>query len=751
MTEVNLGAEVIERVAPGDRLRLPRGLVAVCIPVFGAHERFAQCLRSVLQHTSTDVPIVVADDASPDPRTERLMMDLASAESLHHRLLYLRQLANVGFSRNVNTAFELLSDADVVVLNSDCIVGSDWLDRLRDAAYCDTTVATATALTNHGTILSVPERNTPRENLSRDADVEAVAWLVATRSGRLRPRIPTAIGHCMYIRRQALELVGMFDDAFSPGYGEEVDFSQRCVAHGLCHVAADDVFVYHRGAGSFGDAAAVQQEHEELIRTRHPLYHDAVRMSSERETGPLARAITTAATALRPMSLTVDARFLGATTTGTQVQALELIHALWRAQRADIRLLVPRKLGEWAREVLDGLAGLEFMTPEDALNTRMPATDVIHRPSQLFNWPELRLIPLLGRRYVVTHLDLIAYRNPTYHASFTDWREYQRLTRLSLSLADRVIFMSEHAQDDALTEELTDASRARVVHLGVDHYVPPRAEPRRPRALPEPAQETFLLCLGTNFRHKNRVFALRLLHALQERHGWDGWLILAGPHARHGTSAGDEAEFLMTHPRVNARVVDVHAVEEDEKAWLLRHAAGVVYPTTYEGFGLVPFEAAQSGTPTFFAWQTALRDVLPESAATLTPWAVEPSADQIASVLMNDDRRRELTAEIAAAGERLTWSRTAESIFRVYAEAVASPSRDIAALAGDGVPTTLARLTSIRNPEVLDVDSQLYRALYALTTNRATARPFTRSVKALYAAGYAVRHRSRPRPPTSDS
>ena len=207
----------------------------------------------------------------------------------------------------------------------------------------------------------------------------------------------------------------------------------------------------------------------------------------------------------------------------------------------------------------------------------------------------------------------------------------------------------------------------------------------------------------------------------------------------------------MTHPRVNARVVDVHAVEEDEKAWLLRHAAGVVYPTTYEGFGLVPFEAAQSGTPTFFAWQTALRDVLPESAATLTPWAVEPSADQIASVLMNDDRRRELTAEIAAAGERLTWSRTAESIFRVYAEAVASPSRDIAALAGDGVPTTLARLTSIRNPEVLDVDSQLYRALYALTTNRATARPFTRSVKALYAAGYAVRHRSRPRPPTSDS
>ena len=47
------------------------------------------------------------------------------------------------------------------------------------------------------------------------------------------------------------ELIGDFDSEFTPGYGEEVDFSQRCRANGLCHVVADDVFVLHHGGGSF--------------------------------------------------------------------------------------------------------------------------------------------------------------------------------------------------------------------------------------------------------------------------------------------------------------------------------------------------------------------------------------------------------------------------------------------------------------------------------------------------------------------
>ncbi len=50
--------------------------------------------------------------------------------------------------------------------------------------------------------------------------------------------------------------------------------------------------------------------------------------------------------------------------------------------------------------------------------------------------------------------------------------------------------------------------------------------------------------------------------------------------------------------------------DEAEKAWLYAHAAAVVYPTIYEGFGLVPFEAAAHGTPCLFAPQASLRETL---------------------------------------------------------------------------------------------------------------------------------------------
>jgi GT2 family glycosyltransferase len=745
VTGVNLkAAGQLERIGTSDSLDLARDSVAICIPVCGAHDLFVQCLRSVIRHTPAHMPILIADDATDDPKTERFLEHLAASGVLKQRLVLLKQPTNLGFVQNVNSAFHALAPADVVILNSDCIVGPEWVERLRDAACSDSTIATATALTNHGTMLSVPERNMPRAELPDHLDVEQIAGLVATQSPQLRPRIPTAIGHCMYLRRKALDLVGGFDPAFSPGYGEEVDFSQRCLAHGLVHVAADDVFVFHRGQGSFNGADDVQSEHENLVRTRHPFYHDAVRTSSARLAGPLSRSLAIAAISVRPLSVTIDGRFLGQAVTGTQVQALELIHALWRTRRADLRVVIPRRVGEWARAALEGLDGLELVQEEAAAEGRQKPTDILHRPSQLFTWPELRLVTGLGRRFVITQLDLISYRNPTYHRSFTDWREYQRLTRLSLALADQVVFMSDHARSDALAEELVSPSRARVVRLGVDHHVPTQVEARRPRMLPEAAQKQFLLYIGTNFRHKNRLFALRLLDALQERHGWDGWLVFAGPHARHGTSAGDEAEFLATRPRLAARVVDLRAVNENEKLWLFRNAGGVVYPSTYEGFGLVPFEAAESGTPCFFAWQTSLQDVLPESAATLVPWAAEPSADEVVAALSSGDRKRELIEAVSTAAAELTWHRAAEAMLETYAHAVAAPNRALASLADEGVPTTLERLTSIRNPEVLDIEPQLYRALYALTTSPTVAGPFVRGVKALYTAGYLVKHGRRP-------
>ena len=112
---------------------------------------------------------------APDPRIGDFLDQVESSGTLDHEVYYMRQERNLGFVGNSNRAFEAVAPADPVLLNSDCMVDQDWLNGLRDAAYTDSRVATASALTNHGTILSVPERNHPRPTLPQDWGLEGAA------------------------------------------------------------------------------------------------------------------------------------------------------------------------------------------------------------------------------------------------------------------------------------------------------------------------------------------------------------------------------------------------------------------------------------------------------------------------------------------------------------------------------------------------------------------------------------------------
>lgn len=655
----------------------------VCIPVYGAYENFVQCLRSVLEHTSPDVPILVADDASPEQRIERFVYELEAAGALAHALWYLRQRRNLGFVGNVNVAFACADPGDPVVVNSDCVVSEGWLDGLREAAYSNTRVATASTLTNHGTILSVPYRNVPVQQLPQGWNAERTAAAIRSSALRLHPPIPTALGHCFYVRRSALELVGPLDETFSPGYGEEVDFSQRCLLHGLSHVVADDVFVLHRGGASFTDESRpIQHEHEERIRARYPYYHPFVQETEGAIHGPLARAVGSARRAIRGLSVTIDGRVLGPQLMGTQVVVLETIHALQRTQRVHLRVLVPPDLGDYARPLLDEVSDIERITVRDGTSPMEPS-DVVHRPYQVSDPEDLDVLLRFGERLVITHLDLIAYDNPGYFPDYEHWERYRRVTRRALAMADRVSFISRTAANDALAAELLDASRLAVVYPGTDHRLAElRPEPTEPPGGNARLPEQCLLYLGTDYRHKNRLFALRVLRELKRHHAWSGGMVLAGQHVPFGSSVPEEAEFLALHPDVADSVVDLPAVTEGEKAWLLERAAAVIYPTLYEGFGFIPFEAAAADVPCLFASESSLAETLPPELARIVPWDAGATAAAVLDALVGRGRE-ELVAGTRAAAARYTWDGAAARMVELYEEAAAAPARESIALAKD--------------------------------------------------------------------
>jgi glycosyltransferase involved in cell wall biosynthesis/GT2 family glycosyltransferase len=761
-----------------DRAPTERGDVVICVPLNGGLDQFVECAQSILAHAPPEVALLVVDDANPDDRPRRFLEELDAATLLDRAVYYVRSAAKRGFVYTLNDAFERTSPADVVVVNSDCVVTEGWFESMTAAAHHSTLVATVSVFSNHGTILSLPKRNSPQAALPQTMNLERAAQAIRSGSVRIYPRLPAIVGHCFYVKRAALDLVGPFDVAFSPGHGEEVDFSQRCVLHGLTHVAADDGFVLRKGPVSSREAApnAIGAQHARMVAIRYPYYEEWVRQFSNGVTSPFARAIGAAKRALSGLTVSIDGRCLTAIVSGTQVHTLEVIAALSREARVRLRVAVPHDLGDYAQAVLADLPNLELL-PADEVNDGTERDVVVHRPYQVTSHEDLAFLPRLGERIVVTYQDLIAFNNPGYFRSFDEWQAHRRLTRHALSLMERVVFFSKVTAEEAIKEELVDPDRTDVVYIGTDHTLEglPTVE-ESPIITTKLGERPFLLCLGQDFAHKNRAFALRVLAALRERHDWGGGLVFAGPHVPVGSSAGEEAAFLARHPELGELAVDVAAVDEGKKRWLLHNAALMLYPSVHEGFGLVPFEAAEAGLVCAFAAQTAMAELLPRSLALIEQWDPDTTADRIAPYLMSEKLRTEHVAAVREAAAPLTWGRTALGLMGVYSAAASSRASDARKLVEEFVgerrelemtreelETARSRLVELEKVEgeyrgfreMFDqtaeelvgsngvIPSDLRRPLLAIAKRPALRVPTFGVLRGLYRTGYRIRHLAR--------
>src|SRR4051794_33925520 len=77
----------------------------IIVPVFEAFDETVECLNSLFEHTAPNIPILLIDDASADPRLAQHFKPLSFKE----RFGYLRKPANKGFVDSVNLGFELAS------------------------------------------------------------------------------------------------------------------------------------------------------------------------------------------------------------------------------------------------------------------------------------------------------------------------------------------------------------------------------------------------------------------------------------------------------------------------------------------------------------------------------------------------------------------------------------------------------------------------------------------------------------------
>lgn len=351
--------------------------VDVIVPVYRGLSDTQQCLESVLAHRQhTPTRLIVVNDCSPEPELSAWLRQWAAA---HPEVMLLENDSNLGFVATVNRGMALSEAHDVLLLNSDTEVANDWLDRMRRAAYSAPRVSSVTPFSNNATICSYP-RFCEANQLPEGLDTAALDQMLARQLPGQTVDIPTAIGFCMYIRRDCLQAVGLFDvEHFGKGYGEENDFCCRASAAGWRHLHALDTFVLHRGGVSFGDSKNERERAAmRTLRRLHPGYEAEVQRFVLADPARPARQqidlLRLQATG-RPKVLAVSHNAAG----GTLQHIRELAQQL--GQRADFLLLRPYEGGVLKLSCVDPREGYleSFQLPDEApaLRARLKQLGVV--------------------------------------------------------------------------------------------------------------------------------------------------------------------------------------------------------------------------------------------------------------------------------------------------------------------------------------------------------------------------------------
>jgi len=226
--------------------------VAIIVPVYKGIEETISCLSSVFNSkNSTLYRVIVINDCSPEIGMQNALDSLKDDYPLE---LIINE-HNLGFVGTANRGMRLAEQQDVILLNSDTVVADGWLDAITKVAKSSEEIATVTPISNNATICSFPNFCSDNE-LPEGYDVAALARLCASNTSE-PVELPTAHGYCMFIKRQALNEIGYFDEqAWGKGYGEENDFSMRATKLGWKHVSTNKTFIQHIGSVSFAEDAA---------------------------------------------------------------------------------------------------------------------------------------------------------------------------------------------------------------------------------------------------------------------------------------------------------------------------------------------------------------------------------------------------------------------------------------------------------------------------------------------------------------
>ncbi|HAW09000.1 MAG TPA: hypothetical protein DCW42_07550 [Bacteroidetes bacterium] len=246
--------------------------IDIIVCVHNALDDIKVCLESIKKYTSEPYSLIIVDDGSEKPT--QAFLENSKYDFPDYKLI--RNDVAKGYTFAANMGMKVSKAEYLILLNSDTIVGPDWIDRLYRAITLETKIGIVGTLSNTASWQSIPELENngdwAKNLLPPSISVEKMSQLVSNYSGCTYPEVPLLNGFCLMIKKELINEIGYLDEEnFGQGYGEEDDFNIRAGNAGWKKVIADDVYVFHSQSKSYSHEARykLSAQNSEKLAKKH--------------------------------------------------------------------------------------------------------------------------------------------------------------------------------------------------------------------------------------------------------------------------------------------------------------------------------------------------------------------------------------------------------------------------------------------------------------------------------------------------
>jgi glycosyltransferase involved in cell wall biosynthesis len=226
--------------------------------------------------------------------------------------------------------------------------------------------------------------------------------------------------------------------------------------------------------------------------------------------------------------------------------------------------------------------------------------------------------------------------------------------KASILRASAVICVSDSTRNDLLEFYKLSEDRVHRVYVGVDGEVW--------NSLPteSPIKRNFILYVGHRNGYKNFNLLLEAFSRSSQLKN-DFCIVAFG-----GDTLSEIEKKKIEELRLTGSIIHVKGGDAVLSRYY-RAATVFVYPSLFEGFGSPNLEAMSSGCPVLCSDIPPFRESVGEAGVFFDPDCVESLRSALEDVLVDTDKRRQMSKDGLLHAAKFTWAKCAEETTQVYA------------------------------------------------------------------------------------